>query len=268
MRSAGDDLSGEARRTPSNQSSIVAKCTQILDILSNAGRPLSFAEIVARSGLVKSSAHRIIAILLTEGLAEHDEHAKTYRVGPRLMGWALRTWHSSDLQQAAADELDRLYEATGHNVELGVRSGERVLYLRTFNSYPVRYASKAGDHAPLHCTAIGKALVAFLPAGQRAELIARLTFEKHTEFSIGDRASFEADLAEVRERGYAICDREESLQVCGLAVPVYDFERSVHGAFCLWSLTERAEIGTLRGFAPLLLETAEKISARLGYRQG
>ncbi len=256
----------KAQRTPSNQSSVVSKCTRLLDILADAGKPLSFAEIVARSGFVKSSAHRIIAIMLTEGLAEYDDRAKTYWIGPKLMSWAMRAWRSTDLQSVAADELERLREATGHNVELAVRDGERVLYLRTFNSYPVRLAAKAGDHAPLHCTAIGKALTAFLPEHEQAGVVEGIEFRPFTEYSCTDRTSFEEELDQVRKQGYAVCDREEFLQVCGIAAPIFDFEQSVQGAFCVWALTDRAGMDFVRGFVPLVLDTAQRISARLGYQ--
>lgn len=257
----------KTKRTPSNQSSVVSKCTLVLGLLAKAGQPVGFADIVERSGLVKSSAHRIMAILVTEGLVEHDAQNKTYRLGPKLISWAMTAWRGMDLQKVAAEELERLRETTGHNVELAVRDGERALYLRTFNSYAVRYAAKAGDHAPLHCTAIGKVLTAFLPPPQQSEILSKLKFERYTENSIRDRNALEVDLAHVKSRGYAICDREEFLQVCGIAAPIFDFEQSLQGGFCVWALVNKADMTTMRGFVPLMLNTAERISERFGYRE-
>lgn len=253
------------RRTPSNQSSVVSKCAHVLDILAEAGQPLSFAEIAERSGYVKSSAHRIVGILVTEGLAEFDQRSKAYRLGPKLMSWAMTAWRGTDLQQVAAEELERLRELTGHNVELAVRDVERVLYLRTFNSYLVRHAAKAGDHAALHCTAIGKALTAFLPSAQRKELIGKLNFEQYTENSVRNAFAFEAQLEQIRKQGFATCDREEFLQVCGIAAPIFDFEQSVQGAFCVWAQTDQADLAALQDFVPAILETANRISERLGH---
>ena len=246
---------------------MVSKCTQVLGLLAEAGHPLAFAEIVERSGLVKSSAHRIMAILATEGLAEHDEERRLYRLGPKLMAWAMAAWRGLDLQEVASAELERLRASTRHNVELAILDGERVLYLRTFASYPVRYAAKAGDHAPLHCTAIGKALTAFLPPVRRRALLSKTRYEKFTEHSIQDRKAFEKDLATIRARGYATCDREEFLQVCGIAAPILDFERSLQGAFCVWALTSKADMNRMKGFVPQVLETSDRISARLGYQK-
>lgn len=252
------------KRTPSNQSSVVSKCTSILDILAAADRPLSFAEISERSGLVKSSAHRVVTILLTEGLAEFDSRSKLYRLGPKLMSWALVAWRGNDLQQIARDELEHLREETGHNVELAVRDGTSVLFLRTLSSYPVRIASKAGDLAPLHCTAIGKVLVAFLPDKVRSEVLEKLTFDQFTKKSVRDRDAFEIELSQVRQQSYAVCDQEEFLHVCGIAAPVFGFEKSVRGGISVWSLTSRATIDDMVKLAPQVRAAAERISAKLG----
>ena len=66
----------------SSESSIVAKCAQVIDLLSNARRPLGFKEITETSGMVKSSAHRILSVLLSEELVEYDQSKKVYRIGP------------------------------------------------------------------------------------------------------------------------------------------------------------------------------------------
>ena len=75
-----------------SESSIVAKCTAVVDLLSNARRPLGFKEITESSGLLKSSAHRILSVLLSEELVEYDQLTKVYRVGPRLNAWSRAIW--------------------------------------------------------------------------------------------------------------------------------------------------------------------------------
>ncbi len=249
---------------PSNQSSIVSKCTEVLDILANAGRPLSFTDIQQRSGMVKSSTHRILAVLTSEGLAEQDARTKAYRLGPRLIGWALTAWRSTDLLQIAEPELEALAEASGCNVALAIRDEESVLFLRTLDRFPVRYAAKVGEHAPLHCTAVGKAMIAFMAEDERRRLLAGLTFERYTEHTLLEPAALEADLATVRERGFALCDREEFLQICGVAAPLWDSQRQVAAAVCLWMPIDRKDMASLQGFADALLAACQGISLRLG----
>ena len=248
-----------------NQSSIVSKCTKILDILAEGQRALRFADIVEKSGFVKSSTHRVLAILVGEGLAEYDERNKAYRLGPKLMNWAVSAWRGSDLHQAALVELEELCNATGHNVALAIRDRTSALFLCTFNSYVLRYTEKAGEHAPLHCTAVGKVLIAFLPASQRKKLIEELPLEKFTEHTIVDRLKLEQEIETVREQGYALAEREEFLKVCGIATPVFDFHADVVGSICIWSSDNQADSSAIQSFLPQLCTASENVSNRLGY---
>lgn len=250
--------------TPS--SSIVTKCTRVLDILAESGRPIGFTEVVELSGFAKSSTHRILAILMSEGLAEYCGRGKVYRLGPTMMNWVLKIWRSSDIRQAAHQQLEMLAETTGHNAALATRDGDRVLYIRTVDSYPVRYAPKVGEHAPLHCTAVGKVLLAYLPGVQQKKWVATLAMERLTEHSIRNRALLAGELKKIKKRGFAVSNREEFLQVCGVAAPIFGLQGNISGSVCIWSLTERADLAALRRFIPLLTKTAGKISARLGYK--
>ncbi len=250
----------------SNQSSIVTKCTRVLDILADARTPLTFTEIVAQSGYVKSSTHRILSILQGERLVEFSDRSKTYRLGPKLIAWALSAWRGTDLQQIAAGELEDLGEGTGYNVALAIMDENSALYLRTIDHFPVRYAAKVGEHSPLHCTAVGKALLAFQPEGQRAELISQLKFERFTDYTLTDASALEIDLANVRVRGYSLSDREEFLQICGIAAPIRDSQGHIAAAVSLWTPIEQADIKSLSKCSLALLGATARISARLGYQ--
>ena len=133
---------------PTNKSSIVAKCVGIVDLLADGNRAMGFTEIVERSGLVKSSAHRILGILVSEKLIELNPGDKKYWLGPKMMNWAVSVWHHADIQQAVTNELDELAESCRHNVALAVLGDKGVLYLRTVETYQLRYVPKAGEQAP------------------------------------------------------------------------------------------------------------------------
>ena len=245
------------------QSSIVSKCTQVLDILSQAGRPLGFTEIVHRSGLVKSSAHRILGVLKNEGLVEIQ--GKAYLLGPKILNWAARAWHQTDLQQVVGGELEALADATGHNCALAIRHGDSALYIKSVGSYRVRYGSHAGDHTPLHCTAVGKVLLAFMPDEERRKLMPRLHLDRYTERTITDPEAFAREINRVRTDGYGCADREEFPRVCGIAAPIFDFQSRLAAAICIWSVVERGNKESLLAQVPLLQDTTRRISTRLGH---
>ncbi|MFV0474997.1 MAG: IclR family transcriptional regulator [Pikeienuella sp.] len=249
-----------------NSSSIVSKCILLIDILSEARRPLRFSEIVAQSGFVKSSGHRVLAILVNERLVEYDDAARTYSLGPKLIDWARTAWRRTDIQQAAMPELEALCAQTGMNVALSVRDDDLVMYLRTFDSTSVRYASRAGQYAPLHCTAVGKIYLAHMPDLQRAQLIARLRMERFTEFTINDPESLLAEVDLARERGFATCFQEEFLQVLGVAAPIRNADGLVCAGVSLWGLIEDFGKQDLLDQVPALKAAAARISRQMGHQ--
>ncbi len=248
-----------------NQSSIVSKCTRILDLMAAARRPLSFSQIVQRSGFVKSSTHRILSILVGEGLAEYHEQSKAYRLGPKLVTWARSAWRRTDIQQIASLELETLCEQTGMNVALSIQDNDSVLYLRTIDNLPVRYAAHMGEHAPLHCTAVGKVFLAFMPERQRTILVQRLRLERFTEFTIQDPQLLLKELGQVRQQGYATCFQEEFLQVLGIAVPVRNVQGEVFAGVSLWALTEKFSREEMLAQVPAMLHLSERLSSQLGH---
>lgn len=251
---------------PANQSSIVSKCVRILDLLADGNGALGFSEIVERSGFAKSSTHRILSILLGENLIELDLRDKKYRLGPKIMNWAVTAWHRTDIQQAATNELGELAESCGHNVALAIPDENSVLILRSIENYQLRYVPKAGDRAPIHCTAVGKAIAAFQPVVQRNKLIDDIELEKYTENTIIDKQMFAAELERVINDGYAKCDGEEFLKVCGIASPVFDFQGGTAGSVCIWSKIDKATLIDLEEMVPQLIQTTRQISENLGYQ--
>ena len=185
--------------------------------------------------------------------------------GSRLLRWAIGAWQGTDIQQAAAIELKALAQACGDNVSLAVPDEDGVIYLRTVNNYQPRFVARSGDRATLHCTAVGKLMLAYQSEAQRRHLLAGSSFERYTENTITDRDRFERELARVAAKGYAVCDGEEFIQVCGIACPVFDFDRALAGCINLWSLTDRSSLEDLGSRLPLLMAACRRVSQKLGY---
>lgn len=251
--------------TKPQQSSIVHKCAEILDVLAHARRPLGYMEIVEKTGFVKSSAHRVLAIMEGEGLVEKDQPLKAYRLGPKLSYWAQTAWRKTDLQDVAGSELEAFSEKNGHNVALSVQDADQVLYLRTFDAVPLRYASRSGERAPLHCTAAGKVFLAHMSEPRQDRLLGELNLKRITENTIVSPDALKRELKLTRIRGYGTADREEFLQVVGVAAPILDTDRAVMAAVSVWCPIDRATIGELQLIAPDLLEMTRRISAQMGH---
>lgn len=247
------------------ESSIVTKCAVVMDILSHARMPLSFSDIIEKSGFVKSSTHRILAVLQTEELIEYNKKNRTYRTGSRLRDWARSSWRRIDLQQTASEFIHTLSEETGMNTALSVLDGDTVLYLRTIDVIQLRHASHAGDHVPLHSTAAGKIFLAYMGEKRRQDTLARLSFEKFTENTKTNAALLNEELVTIPAQGFAKALGEEVLQVTGIAAPIWNAEDSVTASLSLWSQAGYATRDEVLAMSDKLKKTTQLISEQLGW---
>lgn len=243
------------------ESSIVLKCNRIIDALTNARKPLAFSEIVEETGFVKSSCHRILAILQNEELVAYDKESRTYSVGARFLQWARSAWVRQDLHEASGELASRLSEQTGMNVAMSVLDGDTLLYLRTYDQIPVRYAARPGDHAPLHCTAAGKVFLAFMNEKRRDAMFGDKPLEKFTEFTHTDYETLKEDFTQIRRQGYAVAIREEFLQILGIAAPVWNSDQQVITCMSIWGPTAEISEEQLLAQVPLLKQSTRKLSA-------
>ena len=245
-----------------SESSIVTKCGLVLDIFSEARRPLKFKDIATQSGLARSTTHRILTILINENLVTYDKVNKIYQYGPRLNRWARGAWMRIDLHESSATEMERLTDTAKMNSELSVLDVDSVLYLRTLNVFPTRYASQSGDHAPLHCTAAGKVFLAFMQEQQRDAILGRLRYERLTEYTLQRQGDLLDELEDTRKRGYGLAVREEYLTVMGIAVPIRNLAGEVIASLSLWTLDERNTLYELKAQAAALIASSERISRK------
>ena len=248
----------------SPESSIVTKCALVVDLITDAKRPLTFSEIVTETGFVKSSCHRILSVLRSENMIEFDERERTYTTGTRLKSWARNAWRRADLNQLATTELNRLCDDTQLNVALSVYADDAVLYLNTVDTNPMRLQSRAGDLAPLHCTAAGKVFLAFQEPNALENTLSRLSLEVYTQHTITDADVLRKDICEVHDRGYGKAIYEELLQVLGVAAPILNDQGKVVAAISVWGPTKLTKPEELEAAVPRLLEATAAVSARIG----
>ena len=246
-------------------SSVVAKSAAVVDAICRSRSAMTLSEIMRETGLAKSSTHRILAILMAENLVAMDAHRQGYRIGPRLLGWAVSALRTDDLPGLADDIMVALHRATTAHVALSVLDDTAVLFLKTIDSMePFRLAPRVGERSALHACAAGKALLAWLPDYRRSAVLARLQLERFTEHTITTKAALRQELRKVRESGWAVCDREEFLPVVGLSVPVIDHQGEAVAALSIWNIVERQDIDDLLFHGRALLDAGRALSQRLG----
>lgn len=198
---------------PATPSAVIDRISLVLDAFDGPGR-LTLAQIVRRTGLPRSSAHRMLERLVK--LRWLRRSGRDYELGMRLVELGSLAVYQDRLVRAATPLLGELHRATGLVVHLAVLDRADVVYLekigdRMSNAIPTR----VGGRQPAHCTAMGKAILAYGDEKADIDLRARLT-----KYSISTTSQLAAELAKVRARGIAF-EREESLLGFGcVAAPI------------------------------------------------
>jgi IclR family acetate operon transcriptional repressor len=157
---------------------------------------------------------------------------------------------------------------TGETVFLGTLSSDHasIVYVDKVESdHIIQYAGGVGDRRPLHATSIGKAILAFMPAGERDAILKALSLSRHTERTVTSLPALRASLEEVRKTGVCVTIDELVPGASGIAAPVFDRHGRVAGACAVGGPTDRVR-PRLRALATDVKATARALSARLGHR--
>jgi DNA-binding IclR family transcriptional regulator len=205
----------------------------------------SFSEIVKANNLPKSSAHRILRLLVDMGYLVFDQNTKKFRGSLKIAKLGAIVTENIDLRTAARPYLEGLHEMTGHTCHLGVVNGTRGVYLDKIEprTYGIRLFSAIGKDFPLHCTAMGKILLAFSEPALKSQILSG-KLESFTEYTITDPKKLQDELEKITKNGYAI-DREEITRgiVC-VAAPIINYEKEVVASI---SVTFLSYLATERG---------------------
>lgn len=246
-------------------STTVAKAINILDILAlKADIGISLAELCSLIKIPKSSTHRYLVTLQELGLAERKSNDRYY-LGSKVIEMAGTYLLKSDLRNDSQATLDELAEMTGETIHLAVPSGTEVVYIAKVESkHALSMFSHIGARLPMHCTALGKAILAFsdrhrLQAVLTAPLITR------TPNSITLVKALEDELTLIRARGYAIDNEENEPGIRCVGAPIFDYTTMPIAAISISAPSDRMDQERCNDLGPLVLKAALKVSKRKGY---
>ncbi len=199
----------------------VKKAIRILNCFSGERREQSLKQIAAITGYPKTTVFGILATLESENLIARSPNSQNYMLGTGLMELAYHAKASLSIVQIAAPVMDKLAAQAQQNVYLTTHSLGRLLFLDS--CYRAREHvgySTAGKVLPMHCTATGKAMLAYMTPAQVERIIAAHPLKAVTSNTITDMARLKEELALIRQRGYAIDNEEETIGVKCVAAPV------------------------------------------------
>lgn len=231
------------------------------------GAPWGLGEIAKGIGMNPSTVHRLLGLLEEEGLVRQDDPGGGYQVGTELLRLAWATAGTHPVQTAALPHLRELVDASGETATLGLYDPVRrqtCVVAVVESEAPFRYVSTLHEWRDLHTGASGRAVMAFLPEDERAEVIARTRLVPATEHSITSAIELERVLVEVRARGYAFSQEERRLGGVGIAAPVFGPGRHVIGEVGLSVPTQRFVAEDETRLALLVSGCAARVTDALG----
>jgi DNA-binding IclR family transcriptional regulator len=244
----------------------VYRAMKILDVLSSEGEK-SVTEISKSLNFPKSSVHEIISTLMEAGILEKDSDRNRYSLGLKLFELGKQAQANLEVSKVAIPSLRGLHEQLDETVHLTVLDGKEVLYTECFESTKrLRTYSVIGIRAPLHCTAVGKAILAYLDEGEIEEVIQSMGLPKFTENTITDRQRLNGEMKQIRDRGFATDDMEHEDGVCCVGAPVRNHTGKVIASISVSGPSQRMSSSRLEEIAPLVMDRAAEISRRLGYK--
>jgi DNA-binding IclR family transcriptional regulator len=243
----------------------IGKMVSILECFSSVNRQLQLAQVASLSGLPRPTAHRMLAAMKEIGFIEQEARSGSYGLGIRLFELGSIALANMDILREAKPFMDRLSKLSDESSHLGVFNGFEVIVVeREEPGARSARGLRPSENSPAYCTGVGKALLAF----QRPEVIERVIatgLKSYTPTTLCTPQALRAELAAVRERGYAIDNEEHQIWVRCIAAPIRNASGHVFASISITGSADRMTDAKIDSLAPLVVQTAASISRQIGY---
>jgi IclR family acetate operon transcriptional repressor len=246
---------------------VIGKVLSILELLDNVPGGLQLNQIAEETGINKSTAHRFLSHLESEGYLFRDGFGN-YMVGAKLSRLGSGASFQSTLSKLARPVMENLRKMSGETINLAVLDGTDVLYIDVLETvHTFRLVTQIGSHLPFYSTALGKAMVAAIEDSTRLEeLLSRVEFEPTTPRSINNVAKLKKQLSVIHRRGYALDDEEAVAGVRCIGAAILDANGEVVAAISISGPVVRFTSDRVPMLSRELCKSAREISWLLGNR--
>jgi len=245
----------------------VQKAFAILDTFSPRKPEWSLTELATELGLNKSTLFGLLRTMERSDYVTQNPRTKRYRLGMQLLNRATLVIDSADVSRVAPPYIDALRDLVQENTHLGVLHDGEVVYLyRAQGPQSLSVNSRPGMRAPAHCTAMGKAMLAFLPEADVAFIARSRGLGALTAHTITDVLTLQRHLAEIRHLGYAVDAEEFQIGSQCIAAPVFDLRGQVVAAISVSVPSVRMGGARRSHIAQRVTDSARTVSEQLGWQ--
>jgi IclR family transcriptional regulator, KDG regulon repressor len=256
-------MPGQEKRTYNIAS--LQRGLSLLKLFAGAELGLSASEVAKLSRLPVSTVHRFLMNLESTSFLSSDS-AGVYHLGIACITLGHAARGKLDVRRVSLPHLQELNRRTRETVHLTVRNGLSAVYVEKLDSLePLRIHSRIGASVPLHCTAVGKILLAHLPADEQTAILNELDLRRFTENTVSNLQELQTQLDRVRKDGYA-CDLEEhEPHIRCIAAPIFDHTGAVKASLSITGPAVRMATSRIKQIASLITTVGREISFELGY---
>ncbi len=237
------------------------RALMILEVLADAGRPLTPTEINDSLQLPKPTIHRLCRTLLEQGFLSRDVDTNRLRPASRLRTIAAGVMNSSRIQIARRSVMTALAEAVGETCNLSVPDADGMIYVdRVETSWPMRFQLPVGSSVPFHCTASGKLFLSTLAPARLDNLLSAIKLDALAKNTYTDPNALKEELARIRAAGFARDNEEFIDNLIALAVPIPDPSDRLFAVLAFHGPVQRMSMEEAEAHLPDLRRAAMKLS--------
>jgi DNA-binding IclR family transcriptional regulator len=255
-------------KKPPYKVQVLDRAINILEFISQQGTgEAGLPELCAAMGLHKTTTHRIAHVLESRGLLRRGRDSNRYRLGLRLYDLGLHALDHVNICDEARPLMARVAREVGETAHLAVLDRTEVLYIERVEAQrSFSMGSKLGSRNPVHCTSLGKAILANIPQPEVDEILSICPMEARTRNTITNVAILKRELKTIRERGYAIDNEEIEDGICCIATPILDASNRAVAAVSVSGPSSRITPARFPFIGKAMLTVARELSLRLGYQ--
>lgn len=249
------------QQTETLRTSALEKAILVLRQLAASGRAIGLAELSEEVDLPRQTLHRVLQQLADAGLIIRAPQRDRYEIGPELMRLSTAALVSRNVRPPVRALLRQLVDLTEETCNVGVLDQDEIVYIERVESLsPLRLDLKIGSRVPVHCTAIGKLLVAEQHKNVRSRILKTTPLQRFTDNTLTDPEALEAEFAAIRSQGYSFNNQEYVFGLTAIAVAIRDREKKAVAAVAIHSPSTRMDLDKALTYVPGARDVAQKIA--------
>jgi len=245
------------------------KALNLLIVLSKSKSAMSLDDLTSEAGLKKTSCFRLLQTMKKLNFIEQEPGSKNYYLGRRNISIGAAALNGLSLRRTALPFMRELQRETKETVNLCVLEGTEIVFIERLESEHILNSHhNIGDRLPVHCTCMGKSILAFLPEQKVEDVLSEIRFTRRTPYTIASQEAFRKELEGVREKGMAVNVEELEQGLCAVACPIRNhIGEAVASINIAFPVIRHDPKQAFKRFSPKLKSACLKISKSLGFQE-